>query len=136
MDARAAFLRTVTGSVRLDIVQHLEPDGACSGGDPKQGLDVFGHTRMRGLLIVGPIYLAITSVAAWNERSIVPWVFVAIASLVVGGLGAATASIDATLRLNTLYAITDRQVLVLGWQWRHGRRTFRLPLADMRYYRR
>ncbi len=44
------------------------------------------------------------------------------------------ASIDAALRFSTLYAITDCQVLVLGWQWRHGRRVFRLPLAGMRYY--
>jgi hypothetical protein len=89
---------------------------------------------MRGLFIVGPIYVALTSVAAWNEGGIVPWVFVAMTSLVVVGLGAAVASIDATLRFNTLYAITDRQVLVLGWQWRRGRRTFQLPLAEMRYY--
>jgi hypothetical protein len=47
-------------------------------------------------------------------------VFVAMTSLVVVGLGAAIASIDATLRFNTLYAITDRQVIVLSWQWRHG----------------
>jgi hypothetical protein len=60
--------------VPLEIVQHLAPDERVLWwGRPKQGIDVLVHTRMRGLLIVGPIYVAITAVAAWNEGSVVPW---------------------------------------------------------------
>lgn len=92
-----------------------------------------GRTRMRGLLIWGPIYLAISWAMAGAESGVGPKVIAAILSLIVVALGIAVVSIDAELRFNTLYAITDRRVLVLGWEWRRGRRTFRLPFTAMRY---
>ncbi len=132
--ARAHFRGRMTVSVPIEIVDTLEPDERVLWwGRPKQGLDVFGHTRMRGLLIWGPIYLAISWAMAGAESGVGPKVIAAILSLIVVALGIAVVSIDAELRFNTLYAITDRRVLVLGWEWRRGRRTFRLPFTAMRY---
>jgi hypothetical protein len=135
MAARADVCGRMTGSVPLEIVEHLAPDERVLWwGRPKQGWDVFGHTRMRGILVMGPIYLAVSWAIAGTESGIGTKVIAAILSLLVLGLGLAVVSIDAERRFNTLYAITDQHVLVLGWQRRHGRRTFRLALAGMRYY--
>jgi hypothetical protein len=135
MEARAGFLGRMTGSVPLEIVENLEPDERVLWwGRPKQGLDVFGHSRTRGILIVGPLAIVTWSVMGWREGGVAPMLIVAIVSLLMLGLGVAVASIDAGLRFNTLYAISDRRVLVLGWEWRRGRRTFRLSFTDLRYY--
>jgi hypothetical protein len=134
MEARADCLARLPVSVPLEILDTLEPgERVLWWGRPKQGSDVFGHDRTRGLLVMGPIAIAISWALAGAQSGVPPKVIAAMVSVLVLGLGTAVASIDARLRVNTLYAITDRRVLVLGWKWRHGRRTFRLPLTDLRH---
>ena len=70
---------------------------------------------------------------AWTERSVVLTMLAVVITLAVLGLVFAVASIDATLRFNRLYALTDRAVLVLGWRWRQGRVTFRRPYTEQRH---
>ena len=133
MEARAAFLDRMSGSVPLEISENLEPDERVLWwGRPKQGLVVVQSRTLPFLLWV-PFFVALYA-GAWRERSVVLTMLAVVTTLAALGLVFAVASIDATLRFNRLYALTNRAVLVLGWRWRQGRVTFRLPYTEQRYY--
>jgi hypothetical protein len=132
MKARADLLGRLPAQVPLEIRDTLEPDERLLWwGRPKQGRDI-GNRRTLSFLLALP-FLVSVFVGAWTERSVVLTVLGLLMTLAILVLAAATVSIDATVRFHTLYAITDRAVLVLGWKWRQGRRTIRLPFTALRY---
>jgi len=132
MEARTDLFARMPAQVPLEIVDALEPDERVLWwGRPRQGLILVQRRTLVFLLWV-PFFVALYA-GAWAERSVVPTMLAVVTTLAALGLVFAVASIDATLRFNRLYALTNRAVLVLGWRWRQGRVTFRLPYAEQRY---